>query len=313
MTISSLHDPRIKMRHLQAFACVAREQTVQRAADALALTASAISKALHELEAIIERPLFKRTRKGLIATAEGEQLLRHVLPALGLLRDGVNFASGRQQKTGVFQVRVGVLPTTASAVAPLAVQKIQSRHERTEIKIIAGTNMELLNLLREGELDMVVGRLPDPTLMFGLSFETLYSEPMVMVSSPSHPLAQRQNIAAADLAAYPFVLPLHDTIVREAADTFCLAAGVASLPRLIETLSESFARALVLGSDAIWFSPLGAVKRELKSKLLARLAIDTQSTNGAVGLSLRADVELGKSALLMAEAIRAQARLWRED
>ena len=311
--MTPINDPRIKLRHLQAFAAVAREHTVQQAAEALSLTASAISKALNELEGIVERSLFKRTRKGLIATAEGEQLLRHVLPALGLLRDGLNLASGRQQKTGVYAVRVGVLPTTASAVVPQAVQAIQSQYERLEIRVIAGTNLELLNLLREGELDMVVGRLPEPTLMFGLSFETLYSEPMVLVTAPSHPLAARSEVTVPDLAPYAVVLPLNETIIRKTVDTFFLAAGMASLPRTVETLSESFARTLTRSGDAIWFCPLGTVKRDIDDKLLARLRINTQSTSGAVGLSLRAGAELGASALLMTEAIRTQAGLWRQD
>ncbi len=311
--MNAFTDPRVKLRHLQAFAAVARDHTVQRAAEGVSLTASAVSKALQELEAIVERPLFKRTRKGLIATAEGEQLLRHVLPALGMLRDGLNLAAGRQQKTGVYQVRVGVLPTTASAVVPLALQKIQSQYERLEVEVIAGTNLQLLNLLRDGGLDMVVGRLPEPTLMFGLSFETLYSEPMVLVAAPTHPLARRKDITVADLPAHVVVLPLADTIIRNTVDTFLIASGMGELPRTVETLSESFARALVLGGDAVWFSPLGAAKHDIASGTLVRLAIDTGSTSGAVGLSLRADAEASKSALLMAEAIRAQARLWRES
>lgn len=311
--MTTLYDPRIKMRHLQAFASVARQQTVQGAADTLSLTASAISKALSELEAIIGKPLFKRTRKGLMTTAEGEQLLRHVLPALGLLRDGINLAAGRQQKAGVYQVRIGVLPTTTAAVAPLAVQKLQSGYERVEIKVIAGTNMELLHLLREGELDMVVGRLPDPALMFGLSFESLYSEPIVVLAAPSHPLATRQGLTENDLLAYPIVIPLPHTAVREAVDTFCLASGLTSLPRVIETLSDLFARSLVLSSDAVWFSPLGTVKRDLGAKVLMRLDINTQSTTGSIGLSLRAGVEISQSAQLMIDAIRTQAQLWRES
>ncbi len=310
--MTAIADPRVKLRHLQAFAAVARDHTVQQAAEGLSLTASAVSKALQELEAIVERPLFKRTRKGLMATAEGEQLLRHVLPALGMLRDGLNLAAGRQQKTGIYQVRVGVLPTTASAVVPLALRKIQSQHERMEVRIIAGTNLQLLNLLRGGELDMVVGRLPEPTLMFGLSFETLYSEPMVVVAAPAHALAKLAEVAPAELPAQVVVLPLADTIIRNTVDTFLIASGIGALPRTVETLSESFARALVLGAGAVWFSPLGAVKHDIANGSLVRLAIDTQSTSGAVGLSLRADAEPGKSALMMAEAIRTQARLWRE-
>jgi LysR family pca operon transcriptional activator len=306
-------DPRIKLRHLQAFAAVARDRTVQSAAEGLSVTASAVSKALQELEAIVERPLFKRTRKGLVATAEGEQLLRHVLPALGMLRDGLNLAAGRQKKAGVYQVRVGVLPTAASAVVPLALQKIQSHHERMEVKVIAGTNPELLNLLRAGELDMVVGRLPEPTLMFGLSFETLYSEPLVLVTAPAHPLARLAGVTAADLPAHVVVLPLADIITRKAVDTFLIASGIGALQRTVETLSESFARAMVLGGDAVWFTPLGTVKYDLASGAMVRLALDTRSTSGAVGLSLRADSESTESALRLAEAIRAQARHWRES
>ncbi len=309
---ASLYDARLKLRHLHAFAAVARERTVQRAADALSLTASAVSKALQELEAIVGHPLFRRTRKGLIATVEGEQLLRHVVPGLGLLRDGLNLASGRQDDTGTYQVRLGILPTVASAVAPLAVAQMQARHERTDIQVVSGTNAALLNLLRDGELDLVVGRLPDTTLMLNISFEPLYSEQMVLVSAPAHPLAGKAEVVAADLLAYPLVLPLGDTIVRRSVDTFFLAAGVGAIPRITQTLFESFGTPLVQLSDAVWFTPVGSVRRHLEAGKLARLRIDTSSTAGTIGLSLRAGAELTAAAAAMAEALRAQAARWRE-
>ncbi len=303
-------DARLKLRHLHAFAAIAREHTVQRAAESLSLTASAVSKALQELEEVVGHALFKRTRKGLIATKEGEQLLRHVVPGLALVHDGLHLASGKQQKDGLFQVSIGVLPTVATALAPHAVAEIQKRHSRTEIKIVSGTNAQLLDLLRTGTVDMVLGRLPGVSLMRGLSFEPLYTEQMLLVARPKHALAGRDHLHASHLLDYPLVLPLGPTTIRDSVDTFFLGAGVTSIPRVTEALSESFCLQLVLASDAVWFSPIGSVKRYLASGELQRLNIDTSSTTGTVGMTRRAESELSVSATEMAETFRAHSESW---
>ena len=59
---------RIKYRHLQCFIEVARQNSVTRAADVLALTQPAVSKKLKELEDMLEVKLMERSKKGVELT-----------------------------------------------------------------------------------------------------------------------------------------------------------------------------------------------------------------------------------------------------
>ncbi len=62
---------------LQTFVTVHRHQGFTRAADQLHLTQSAVSHQIRRLEALVGRPLFRRTTRRLSLTADGEDLLHH--------------------------------------------------------------------------------------------------------------------------------------------------------------------------------------------------------------------------------------------
>ena len=67
---------------LRAFSTVARFGGVSRAAEALHLTQSAVSKQIKDLETWVAVPLFERTRKRLALTPAGERYEKAVLAVL---------------------------------------------------------------------------------------------------------------------------------------------------------------------------------------------------------------------------------------
>ena len=83
---------------------------------------------------------------------------------------------------------VGALAGVAAQFMPRAVKEFRESHA-TNVRIITAANAVMLHQLRVGELDLVVGRLARPDEMQGLSFTYLYSEPLVFVVRPGHPLA----------------------------------------------------------------------------------------------------------------------------
>jgi LysR family pca operon transcriptional activator len=321
-------DARLKLRHLQALVSLSARGSVLASADELSRTPSAVSKALAELEAIVGERLFTRTRRGLLPTPVGERLLGEVQRGLGVLGDALDQACGRTRAAGAPVVTLGVLPTAASAIAPGAVCEFQALHPDTRVRVIEGTNVELLERLRQRELDVVIGRLADTALMFDLSFEPLYDEPLIAVAAPTHPLAQAHRVRPAgrarrragpaaapgprltlrQVAAYPVVLPDAGTIVRANLDPVLLAGGVLRPPRLIETVSVPFARQLVATSEVVWFCMPGVVMQDLAGGQLVALDLDLGATRRSVGLSLRADMRPGTAAAEMADLLRAQAR-----
>ncbi|MEN0108802.1 MAG: LysR family transcriptional regulator, partial [Pseudomonas sp.] len=83
-------DTRIKFRHLVCFLEVARQGTLARAADKLAVSQPAISKTLKELEDLLGAALFARSKTGVALTEAGVAFMRYAGPCVQALRDGVN-------------------------------------------------------------------------------------------------------------------------------------------------------------------------------------------------------------------------------
>ncbi|WP_345536120.1 pca operon transcription factor PcaQ [Variovorax defluvii] len=298
---------RLKLRHLQCLAMVAQERNLVRAAKALALTQPAVSKTIAELEDIVGRRLLLRRRRGVELTPAAEVLVRHAVAALRGLREGLGLAL-EQPELDQLQVAVGALPNMAAHLLPVAVAALHDRAPALRVRVASGTNAQLMTQLRQGEIDLVLGRLAQASAMADLAFEQLYSEPLLLVTRAGHPLSAQRRPKLDALAGYPMVMPVSGTSIRHTADAFLFAQGIA-LPRcLVEATDTSFAVGLLQCADAVWFAPQGAVEGFLARGELRRLAIDTASTEGPVGLTVRRGGDVGEGARLLIEAIHEAVR-----
>jgi LysR family pca operon transcriptional activator len=185
---------------------------------------------------------------------------------------------------------------------------------RSSLRIHTASNPQLLNQLRQRELDMVIGRFAEPSHMLGLSFEHLYAEPLVLAVRPGHPLLQApvpESDLLRQLARLTVVLPMQGTAIRHSADSFLLQRGLGTLGHTLETLSVSLARHYTAASDAVCLFPLGALAPELASGALVRLPVATAGTEELVGLTLRADMAATPAQQQVINAIRAIAQAYR--
>lgn len=311
---------RIRLRHLQCFLAVAQFGNLRRAAQAMAITQPAVTKTLNELEGLLSRPLFVRGRHGATLTADGENFMRHASDSVNALGHAVDSVL---RQPDAAPLRIGVLPTVAAAFLPAVLTAFAARWPLVAVRVATGRNAELIALLRARELDAVIGRLSDPELMAGLSFEPLYAEPMVIALRPGHALAPAKSMAkgmakstrtapksaAPGLAAigmYPLVLPPAGTLIRQVADNFLRRHGISGQAGVVETLDTSLARALVLQSDNLWFTPRGAVQAELDAGTMLRLAVDL-TPEEAVGLMLLTGPATSASVQTFVGAVRTHA------
>jgi LysR family pca operon transcriptional activator len=173
------------------------------------------------------------------------------------------------------------------------------------LRASTGPNRHLMAQLREGRLDLVVGRLAAPDEMAGLVFEQLYSEAIVAVVRPGHPL----RAAPGDLGRFPLILPPPDAIIRPVVEQHFLSLG-RELPRpQVETVSLALGRGLVLTSDAVWFISRGVVAEELAAGTLAALELGGLALAGPVGLTLRSGQAPSDALDQLMQAIRDAAAL----
>ena len=80
------------------------------------------------------------------------------------------------------RLRIGALPSVAPSLLPAALAALRERLPQVQVQVQTGANAPLLDALRAGELDLVAGRMSDPQLMAGLTFELLYTEPLALVA-----------------------------------------------------------------------------------------------------------------------------------
>lgn len=299
-------DPRLKLRHLRCLLAVLRHGGIGAAAADLGTTQPAVSKTLRELEEILGVRLVLRGRGGTVPTPAGLMFRRHaeaVLAALGEGVAGLARLGGGARET----VRIGALPTVAARLMPLAVERHLHAGGRAVLRVVSGTNTALLGDLRVGGLDLVVGRMAEGDGMSGLTFEHLYSEPVVFAVRAGHPLTCAGGFDPTRIAGFPVVLPTPGSIIRPSVDRLLRTLGIAELPTTVETVSPAFARVFVAGTDAVWIISLGVVETDLGAGGLVLLPVDARDTSGPVGLTLRAGQKPSDAVLGVVETLRGAA------
>jgi LysR family glycine cleavage system transcriptional activator len=162
------------LRAVQAFAAIARVGSVVGAARELAVSPSALSHLIRQLELRIGAPLFVRAGRGLKLTAEGDQLAAVVVPALSSISD----ALGTFGRRGT-ELRISALSTFAVRWLIPRLSRFQTQHQ--DIEIFLSTSTRPVDLLQE-TFDCAIrfGRGGWP----GISSDALYREELVPACNP---------------------------------------------------------------------------------------------------------------------------------
>lgn len=236
-----MSESRVKFRHLQAFIEVARHKSVVKAAGFLNVSQPAVTKTIRELEEALGVALVERDGRGIRLSRYGDVFLKHAGAAIAALRQGVDSVSHERVGEAPL-IRIGALPTVSSHIMPSAMDLFLKENTGSRIKIVTGENSVLLEQLRFGELDLVVGRLAGADRMTGFIFEHLYSEQVVFAVRTGHPILTSRHSPFSALSDYPILMPTTSSIIRPFVDQLLIANGISSLPNQIETVSDSTLR-----------------------------------------------------------------------
>ncbi len=239
----------LKPRHWQLLVALDDIRHLGKVAASINVSQPAISKTLCELERGLGLRLFERTARGVVPTAYGQCLIRHartLLSELAQTRDELQgLASG-----GAGNIRVGVLATAALELLPRALAAFKAKQPGVFVLVREGIMETLLPELWLGNLDLIVGRLPQGGAQ-GLGEKTLMEEGVSVVTGRHHPLVKRKRLRWSDLKPYPWVLPPVNTLLREPLERLFEDHALAMPANRIETLSVHVIRAYLDYTDAI--------------------------------------------------------------
>ena len=290
----------IKLRQIRLFLQIAESGGLTAAGAVLGLSQPAVSKSLAELEDLLGVSLFQRLGRRMSLTPAGEAFRRHAREAVASLDAGAQAVRGQ----GGQRVSVGLLPTVSTRFFPAVVARFLQGPAAVTLSIETGSHPFLLQKLRARQMDLMIGRMPNPAEMAGVDFEYLYEEPIIAVVKAGHP-AQRAPIASL-LRDYPVILPTRDAIIRKNVDEYLASLGLAGMEPAVETSTLALGRGLVLASDAVWFISKGVVENEVDAGQLVEIALGAAFLSGAVGMTTIAGATLPPAIAALMRSCRDQ-------
>ncbi|CAM3664251.1 LysR family transcriptional regulator [Klebsiella sp. G-Nf4] len=197
MTTSRLHS--LDIRLLRAFAVVAEENNISRAAQRLFISQPPLSRHMRQLEAQLGVTLFQRHSKGLILTDAGREVLEIIRPMLALQARTLAALSELSAQSPQ-PLRLGLTTAFEQGIFA-AVESALSKHTRT-LHITRHASPALAQQVRKGKLDAALVALPLNTE--GLHLHPLpYHEPLIAALPASWPEAASPALALRALNHRP--------------------------------------------------------------------------------------------------------------
>jgi DNA-binding transcriptional LysR family regulator len=202
---------RYSLRQLEVFLATARYENVTRAAEALAMSQSAASGSLRELENQFDVRLFDRLGKRLQLSELGKQLRPQAESLLEQARAMEQAFAGGDV---IGRLQIGATLTIGNYMAVNMIADFRQRHPEADIALTVANTESIAARVAGFELDMglIEGELQHPDL------EILHwrADELVVFSAPGHPLADSPALSDKDLIALPWIVREHGSGTRQA-------------------------------------------------------------------------------------------------
>lgn len=197
----------MEFHQLTYFLAAAQTQNFRKAAELCIVAQSALSRQIAALEKELEVSLFTRQKKRVILTPEGQEFALYVRNAMEQLQEGQQFIAdlGKGQRG---TIRIGCIESLATAVLPALFASFHQLYPYIHLKVRVNHTDELVTAVEQGEVDF--GLILDPGLQSEMLItKELFRQPLHLLVSADHPLAQRQdqlNTTLQQIATEPLLI-----------------------------------------------------------------------------------------------------------
>ena len=257
------------------------------AAQATGISQPSLHRAVRDLEGIARRPLVERRGRGVALTRDGQHLVRGFRLALGELRTALEELAALAGRDS-FWVRIGAMPLARAGLLPIAAARFHARHPHTRIEMIEGSHAELIERLRDGSLDFLVGALRDPEPGPDVAQKLLFEDRLVILCGSQHPLARTRRPTIAQLARFPWIIAREGTPLR--AHWRAMFAGLKHLPSApIVSGSAMAIRTLLTEGDFLTLLSPEQVRLDLELGRITALPAPVEAPRRRIGTTIRAD------------------------
>lgn len=188
----------------KVFYHVAVTLSFSEASKQLFISQSAVSQSIKVLERKLNQSLFIRSTKRVQLTPEGEILLKHIEPAMNLIRKGENQLLEANTLNGG-QLRIGASDTICRYYLVDYLKQFHLAYPNVHIKVTNQTSIECAHLLENGQVDFIVTNYPNSGLSNTQNVRMIYEFRDVFVANRDYfPLEGK--ISLQKLQDYPILM-----------------------------------------------------------------------------------------------------------
>lgn len=208
----------ISLKQLHYALAVAKARHFRKAADACAVSQSALSTAVAELESQLDVQIFERDSKRVLVTPAGERILRKARAIRTEVDDLYRIAKADSGPLS-YPMTLGVIPTIGPYLLPKVLPDLRRRYPDFQLTIVEAQSQALADQVRDGELDTAILALPFGTEHLH-AFE-FWAENLYFVTHRDSSYAQLPAIDSEQLHDEPLLLLSDGHCLRDHARSVC--------------------------------------------------------------------------------------------
>jgi len=280
---------RITMAQLRALIAVESSSSYALAAKETGLSQPAVHRAVRDLQEVLGITLLVRVGRAVRPADAASRFARFARLMLSELRAGVD-EIGALRGSDAGRIRLGTLPMARALFLPNLLARFAAAHPATLIEVIEAPYGELLNTLRQGEIDLLIGARRDPPPAGDVLQEDLFDDEPVIVGRPGHPLCSGAlPPTPAEMLAFPWIIPARGAPMRSNWERMFLSRDIEP-PRLrIESGSVLIARGLMLQGDWLTLMSRDQFLFESRAGMLTEISAPGSALHRRIVMATRSD------------------------
>ena len=189
----------------KVFYHVANTLSFSEASKQLFISQSAVSQSIKVLEKKLNQPLFIRSTKRVQLTPEGEILLKHIEPAMNLIKQGENQLLEANTLNGG-QLRIGASDTICRYYLIPYLKDFHRRYPNVHIKVTNQTSIACAKLLESGQVDFAITNYPNSGLSNTQNVRIIHEFHDVFVANEDYASLKGKTVTLQELQTHPILM-----------------------------------------------------------------------------------------------------------
>ncbi len=185
---------RYSLRQLEVFLAIAMHGNITKAADQLAMSQSAASDSLKELESRLDIQLFERTGKRLKINPRGKALQEQ---AQELIQRAIRLEENFLGAEVIDEITVGATLTIGNYMAVPIIAAFRNKHNDARVSLKVSNTERIADMVASFKLD--VGLIEGEINREELEFIPIQQDELVVFCAPDHPLAKTRTLSDEEL------------------------------------------------------------------------------------------------------------------